>query len=326
MRFKLILICALIALPAGRARALFNESFAGTSSGEFLKLGADARGIAMGSAMTAVADDAAAIYWNPAGLSQLDQRHLTGSYSILFQDVTHGFMAYAHPIQPLVPARRREYRPSGRGTLAVAILYLNAGQLVEIDNTGAKTGGAFNPRDAAIMAGWGASLTENFDFGLTLKFVESRIRSSARAGSADLGLRWRGHLSEFPYVFALNGRNLFGKLNFRSQQDPLPLSLRIGQSLKPTEYWLLSADIVFPRDNDWYPAFGTELSYPVQGPDINVAIRGGWNGRLSSSELDGMANITIGGGLGIRRFLVDYAWMPFGVLGHTHRFSLALQF
>ena len=40
----------------------------GTAGFQFLKLGVGARPVAMGSAYTAVADDANALFWNPAGL------------------------------------------------------------------------------------------------------------------------------------------------------------------------------------------------------------------------------------------------------------------
>jgi len=39
----------------------------GTTGSTFLKLGAGARAIGMGSAFTGLSDDATAIYWNPAG-------------------------------------------------------------------------------------------------------------------------------------------------------------------------------------------------------------------------------------------------------------------
>ncbi|MGD1047919.1 MAG: hypothetical protein ABR899_04115, partial [Candidatus Krumholzibacteriaceae bacterium] len=40
----------------------------GTFSAQFLKIGPSARAAGMGSAFTAVANDATSIYWNPAGM------------------------------------------------------------------------------------------------------------------------------------------------------------------------------------------------------------------------------------------------------------------
>ena len=51
---------------------------AATNTGaNFLKIGVGARAIGMGSAYTAVANDATAIYWNSAGLSRLSKRELS---------------------------------------------------------------------------------------------------------------------------------------------------------------------------------------------------------------------------------------------------------
>jgi len=50
--------------------------------GSDLGMGIGARAVSMGGAFTAVADDASAVFWNPAGLSQLtdNQIYLSGDY------------------------------------------------------------------------------------------------------------------------------------------------------------------------------------------------------------------------------------------------------
>ncbi|MCB0302022.1 MAG: hypothetical protein KDE52_18315, partial [Calditrichaeota bacterium] len=55
--------------------------FAGENDGvtgmSFLKIGVGARAGGMGEAYAAVADDATATYWNPAGLMASDRNNLT---------------------------------------------------------------------------------------------------------------------------------------------------------------------------------------------------------------------------------------------------------
>ena len=43
----------------------------GTTAAQFLKIGVDARGSAMGNAFTAMSGDISAMYWNPAGLASI---------------------------------------------------------------------------------------------------------------------------------------------------------------------------------------------------------------------------------------------------------------
>lgn len=325
MRKALLPALAAAALLSGNARAAFNADFAGTSAGEFLKMGGDARGAAMGQAMTAAADDAAALYYNPAGLSQLRQRHGTATQGLLYQDVMVSFAAYAHPVQPAIKPKRRFLRPSGLGTLAVGALYLNAGGITEVDNTGTPTGGEFTPRDVALMAGWGGTLSELFDLGIALKYVDSRIQASARTGSADVGARMRLELLGKPYTAALAARNLGGGLRYHEQTDPLPTDIRFGQALWLLPQWLVSLDIAFPRDNAWYPAFGTELRLAVE-EEVSFTGRMGFDGRISSSDLDGFSALSMGLGVGLKGWSLDYGWVPYGALGHTHRFSVGLSF
>ena len=42
----------------------------GGDSGSFLRLGIGIRALSMGGAFTSLADDAAAVYWNPAGMGK----------------------------------------------------------------------------------------------------------------------------------------------------------------------------------------------------------------------------------------------------------------
>ena len=43
----------------------------GTTSAQFLKIGADARGSSMGNAFTAMAGGISSMYWNPAGMTSI---------------------------------------------------------------------------------------------------------------------------------------------------------------------------------------------------------------------------------------------------------------
>jgi hypothetical protein len=76
LRFVAVVAIAL-AVGAGGARA---DKFAGA----FLAGGAGARALGMGNAYTAVADDASAIYWNPAGLASMSHDEVQLSHEFRF--------------------------------------------------------------------------------------------------------------------------------------------------------------------------------------------------------------------------------------------------
>ena len=316
---------ALVLLCAAGADAAFRSDDAGTSAAQFLKLGADARAAGMGGAARALCEDANAVYWNPAGLGALSYRHASLTHASLYQSNFYEFLAYAQPIDSVLGRGRRDLQTNQLGAVGVGVLYQNSGRLDEVDRTGESTGGSFTPQDFAAMVSWGASLTRSFDAGIGVKLVSSRIRGTAATGAADLGLRLRQHPWGVPYVLSLSLHNLGGRLRFHTESDPLPLQLALGQSLRPTRHISLSLDVVAPRDNRIYPAFGAEFRKNV-GPNVTAAVRAGWDGRTTASDLSSLSGLGLGAGLGVARFTVDYSWVPYGLLGDAHKFTLAYRF
>jgi len=65
--------------------------------GEFLRYGVGSRALGMGRAFVSVADDASAIYWNPAGLMNVQRKEFTSMYSNLYYDSHYSYMAVAIP-------------------------------------------------------------------------------------------------------------------------------------------------------------------------------------------------------------------------------------
>lgn len=91
MRRTLAAALALL-FAAAPARAAFEET------------GAGARAPGLGDAFTALADDAYAIHYNPAGLAQLERPQFAAAYSKLYAGLSDGSdigasqLAYAHPL------------------------------------------------------------------------------------------------------------------------------------------------------------------------------------------------------------------------------------
>ena len=66
----------------------------------------------MGRAFTAVANDASAIYWNPAGLARINRWQGTCMYNNLYLDTEYGFLGGICPLQK-------------NGSLGLGIIYLH---------------------------------------------------------------------------------------------------------------------------------------------------------------------------------------------------------
>src|ERR1035437_878741 len=64
----------------------------GISTAEFLKIGVGGRASALGEAFVAVANDASALYWNPAGLVQFKDDQVMFSHNIWVVDINHDFV------------------------------------------------------------------------------------------------------------------------------------------------------------------------------------------------------------------------------------------
>jgi hypothetical protein len=323
------ILCAalLLAALAPEARAGFTDRDAGTAAGQFLKLPPDARSAALAGAAHSSSEDVASIYWNPAGLAALRYRDAMVSHTAYFQNVFYDFIGYAQPIDTFFGGDRRDRSQIANdyGAIGVGLVYLNAGQIGEVDNTGADTGQSFTPQDFCLMASWGLPINHDLELGVTGKFVSEKIRESAETGAIDVAARYHLRLFEIPYVLSGGIQNLGGRLKFFQGENQLPVTLFVGNTLRFTKNWTFSFDMVAARDGQPYPAIGSEYRFVVD-PTVSAALRIGYQRNTVANDLSGFTGLGLGAGLGFSRFSVDYGWSPFGALGDVHHFSFSYRF
>ena len=83
---KILLLIALL-FPLLCNTGFSQVTKTGTTAAKFLSVGIGARANAMGSAFTSVANDASALYWNPAGTADLSKYEAMFTYTSLFKDL-----------------------------------------------------------------------------------------------------------------------------------------------------------------------------------------------------------------------------------------------
>lgn len=95
------------------------QASAGSLQAAFESIGAGARPLAMGNAFTAVADDAHAVYYNPAGLPQVRRPEITAGYGKLFSGLKDSSNLGAGFIAAAQPLRQGSWGTAGMGWLSL---------------------------------------------------------------------------------------------------------------------------------------------------------------------------------------------------------------
>jgi hypothetical protein len=300
---KLILSFAVTIVFIGTSYGVSEN--AGTSTAQFLKLGAGARASGMGDAFVGVVDDASAIYWNPAGLSNLQDGSLSVMHAMWFGDIDYEWASYAHPVGHI-------------GVLGVGVQYLSYGSLTKLDNTGLE-GASFSPSDMAATLSYAKNIG-SFGLGVNLKYISSTIVETATAYAADIGVQ---HKVGDKLTLGLAVQNMGTKMTFISDADSLPLNIKFGGAYTLLHNWLIAADINSPNDDNMTFAAGTEYVFEL-GNKMSVAGRLGYT--TVNQDTGGINGITAGLGLTLERYTLDYAYVPYGDLGNTERISLLIKF
>lgn len=310
------LLAAGLFLTAQARAADFSSSAQGTTAAQFLELGVGARAVAMGEAYSAVADDASALYWNPAGLTGISNRSATLMHAAYLGTSYFDYASYGQNL-------------GSKGAFGAGLQYFSAGGITQTDTTGTDVG-SFNPYDLAFSLGYayklnglGPRVLDGYSFGLAAKFIQSKILTTAQTEAVDFGVLSPAYLND-RLRLAFTMTNLGGTMRFDAYNENLPLNLKLGSSYKIRDGWLAAMDVDFPRGDDPYVALGTEYQLATSGP-WKFAGRAGFNSQTIGS-IDGFTGLSVGIGIGYSRLAVDYAFVPLGGVGQAHRLSLTCSF
>ena len=157
---KKLIGCAVVLLVAWTQ--MLNAQVS-TSAVPFLLIAPNSRASGMGEGGVALADDASALYWNPAGLafqegSEISISHANWLPAFNLSDLFIDYLAYRRQI------------PELDGTVAASITYLNLGTFnrTENDPTVLET---FKAYEFAITAGYSTKVTDVLGLGINGRFI-----------------------------------------------------------------------------------------------------------------------------------------------------------
>jgi len=331
----LLFSCLLVASGTLHAQLVPNlgGQRAGISAFQFLKIGVGARGVAMGESFVAIANDASALYWNPAGLTQTAENELFASHTGYVAEIKHDYLGVTYHLT--------EADAFG---LSFSSLHMTDMEITtETQPLG--TGRYFSFGDVGIGISYARKMTEQFSFGATVRYVQETLDMlTMRSVMVDLGtFYWTGlGTSRFAVVISNFGADvapagtatqLDGTQVTSFQSFSLPTLFKLGFAIEP---WMTddqrvtaSVQLNHPNDNAENVRLGVEYAWQQ-----TLFLRGGIKRTIGQKLLAGdetsEESYAFGAGFrvatGFTTVQADYAYSNFNRLGSVHRISLMLTY
>lgn len=303
----LLTAVAVILLPG----TLIAQEKVGTAGANFLQIGVSPRAVGMGEAYLPLAEDVAAAYYNPAGLSLMQERQVLLSHIQWPADISLEYAAVGIPI------------PNMAGVLALSATVLHMDEMeVTTPFYPNGTGQTFRAANYMIGASYSRFLTDKFAFGITVKHIRMNAHDvSATGWGADVGTYYETGFQSIKIAMAVTN---FGQdIKFLTEAFPLPINFGLGVSMVPYEAGPHRITTAFvgshPSDNRERYNFGMEYWF-----NDMFSLRAGYKMKYDEEDL------SFGGGvhttLGTTSAAIDYAYVPFKHLDQSHRVSLRLGF
>jgi len=308
---------------AATAVAQENKKLAQTGL-QFLSVVSDAQAGAMGGAMTSLEVQSSALFFNPAGMANLNGFFdLAVSQNQWITDINHNTVSLA-----LRPADGRF------GVFGFSLQSVDYGDIlgtVVADNPqGYEDTGKLSASALALGFGYAKALSNRFSVGGQVKWVRQTLGQSLvpAAGNAtasvknevtplafDFGTLFKTGVKSL--AFGMSVRNFSQEIKFEEEGFQLPLLFTLGISMNVIDLInpgglkqsaMFSLEATHPRDHPEQLIFA--LDYKLQ--DI-LSLRGGY---ITSNDEDGP---TFGFGISKFGLQLDYAYTPFGVFENVQR-------
>lgn len=302
LAFTLVFLVAISSAADAQVSIAEENTNIGTSSAEFLSLGAGARGMALGGSFSALVRDVEALYYNPAGLPLMESG-VQGLFTVMpyFADTDYFWLGVAAPFA------------EGQYAIGLSLGSFSFGDqpvFTEADPDGT-SGETYSVNETYVGLSFAHAFIDRFTGGVTAKFISDNLADvSATAFAIDIGANFHAELGGRPIAFSVVIQNLGTELEhsgsgldftafptpegddpvanvdpaparFRAQAFPLPTVFRAGLaydviSAAPSRLTLLGE---FNESNNARSSWGFAGEYEWNRPEspISAALRGSYS-------------------------------------------------
>ncbi len=213
----------------------------GEAAVPFLLLAPDSRAGGVGESGTGLADNSAAIFWNPAGIAFQTGTEISITHSNWLPqfklDLFYDYLTFRHYMEEL------------DGSITASVTYMNFGEFVRTGETDPTPLGTFRSFDAALTLGYATKVHQDWGLGFNFRLIHSRLsdfsvgqekgKGVATSVSFDIGTMWRPLSLKIPFTdidiggqlsVGMNLSNLGPKIYYidKAQADPIPTNFRLG--------------------------------------------------------------------------------------------------
>ncbi len=258
------------------------NSGVGTTSAEFLLMGAGARGMALGPAFSALSRDVEALYYNPTNVPLMEGMEARFTIMPYFADTNYLWAGFALPI------RGGEY---GFGLSIANFGFSDQPVYTEIDEDNASEL-TYAVSETVVGLSFAHSFIDRFSGGFTLKLISDQLgQTSAFGFAADIGTNFHTELAGKPISMSFVIQNLGTTLKhagsgldfsaFPQSEDPdFPV-----QSVDPSPARFEAASFPLPV------VFRVGLAYDVLSSSTNrLSLLGEFNEFYNSDPSFGFAS------------------------------------
>lgn len=202
----------------------------------FLQIAPDSRAAAMGNSGVALADNANAMFWNPAGLAYQRDPQVGLTHANWLPEFDAGLF-YEYLVGT--------YHFEDVGTFGAHVTFLNLGESEQRDDQNVEIG-TFRSYDLAIGASYGAQLTDNFAIGTGVRGIISNLapdteetggRGRAFGAAFDLAALYRSAPqsiggTDVTFSGGVNLANMGPHITYVEADEALPMNLRFGPAVE----------------------------------------------------------------------------------------------